>query len=159
MIRPLTGRGVLAWLLVFFGFIVAVNVTFIVMSVDTFRGEDEQKPYLQGIEYNRTLARRAEQSRLGWTADVSATRQSNGHVRIALALKDRAGAPEAGARLSAELRHPADENRDEALNLVAVGGGRYEADAGPVSAGMWDLMLGSTDAKLPFESTTRLWVP
>ncbi len=158
MTHPLTGRGVLVWLGGFFACIFAVNVYFIVLSVDTFRGEDEQKPYLQGIEYNTTLERRAEQARLGWKADVAVQRLKNGHVRIEVGLRNSVGgAP--GAMLAAELRHPADENRDRALRVVAAGGGRYWADAGNVSSGIWDVLLSSTDKHVPFEATARLWVP
>ena len=44
----------------------------------TFSGEDERKSYLQGLTFNRTLAQRAEQARLGWRAEITATRQKNG---------------------------------------------------------------------------------
>jgi nitrogen fixation protein FixH len=159
MSRTLTGRGVLMWITGFFAIIVAMNAYFIAMSVSTFRGEDEQKPYLQGIEYNDTLARRAEQERLGWRATVSATRLWGGHVRISVALHDRAGGALAGVRLSAELRHPSDENRDQVLRLQSVSPGRYEADVGPISSGRWDLVVGSASAKTPFAATRRLWVP
>ncbi|MEJ0027125.1 MAG: FixH family protein [Rhizomicrobium sp.] len=159
MIRPLTGRGVLVWLGGFFACIIAVNVYFIVISIDTFRGEDEQKPYLQGIEYNTTLERRAAQARLGWKADVAVRRLKDGHVRIEIGLKDAAGRAPGDAVLAAELRHPADENRDRALRIVAAGGGRYWADAGDVASGAWDILLSNADRRAPFEATARLWVP
>ncbi|HEY1878254.1 MAG TPA: FixH family protein, partial [Rhizomicrobium sp.] len=66
MTGRLTGRGVLIWLFGFFAVIFAMNIYFIMVSSRTFRGEDEQKPYLQGVEFNQTLARRAEQESLGW---------------------------------------------------------------------------------------------
>ena len=159
MTGTLTGRGVLMWLTGFFAVIIAMNVYFIAMSLTTFRGEDEQKPYLQGVEYNDTLARRAEQARLGWRASVSATRLSTGTVRIAVVLHDRAGSPLSGMTLTAEMRHPSDENRDRVLRLKAVSPGRYEADAGAISSGQWDLIVNSASAKTPFEATRRLWVP
>ncbi|MEI9991945.1 MAG: FixH family protein [Rhizomicrobium sp.] len=159
MTHPLTGRGVLVWLGVFFACIFAVNVYFIVISVETFRGEDEQKPYLQGIEYNTTLERRAAQARLGWKADVAVQRLKDGHVRIEIGLKDAAGRAPGGAVLAAELRHPADENRDHVLRVVAAGGGRYWADAGNVTSGVWDILLSNDNRRVPFEATARLWVP
>ena len=130
MKRELTGRGVLIWLIGFFVVILAVNVGFIYFSYDTFRGEDEQKPYLQGIEFNRTLARRAAQARLGWQADVSAERLASGQVRVAVNLRDAAGTPQALTSGSAELRHPADENRDRTLALKQIAPGRYIARGG-----------------------------
>jgi len=159
MTGTLTGRGVLIWLCGFFGVIIAMNAYFIAMSIGTFRGEDEQKPYLQGIEYNETLARRAEQERLGWRATVWATRLSNGHVRIAVMLRDRAGHVPSDTALAGVLRHPSDENRDRALRLRPASPGRYEADAGRISSGHWDLVVSTASLKTPFEATRRLWVP
>ena len=159
MTGTLTGRGVLLWLTGFFAVVIAVNVAFILTSISTFRGEDEQDPYLQGIEYNRTLSRRATQEILGWRADLSAMRLANGHVRIAVTLLDRAGASVAGQVLTGELRHPADETRDRAFRLHAVSPGRYEADAGPAGRGDWDVIVDNESVKEPFEATRRLWVP
>src|SRR5215471_336287 len=108
--KPLTGRGVLVWLAGFFAIIIATNAVFITEAVKTFRGEDEQKPYLQGVEYNQTLAHRAEQKRLGWHATIDAQRSPDGKVEILVMLSHPDGSPETGARLDGELRHPADEN-------------------------------------------------
>ncbi|MEI7790042.1 MAG: FixH family protein, partial [Alphaproteobacteria bacterium] len=52
MIKTLTGRGVLLCLAGFFGLIFVTNAIFITEAVKTFRGEDEQLPYLQGVAYN-----------------------------------------------------------------------------------------------------------
>ena len=108
MTGHLTGRGVLIWLFGFFGVIFATNAYFIMVSTRTFRGEDEQKPYLQGVEYNQTLARHAEQAALGWQAAITAARLPGGHVRIEIRMCDRAGKPVAETGLAGELRHPAD---------------------------------------------------
>jgi nitrogen fixation protein FixH len=112
MTGKLTGRGVLVWLFVFFGIIISMNAYFITVSTRTFRGEDEQKPYLQGVEYNQTLARHAAQAALGWTAAITATRLQGGDVRVEIQMHDRAGNPVTGTGLGGELRHPSDENRD-----------------------------------------------
>ena len=159
MKRELTGRGVLLWLVGFFAVIMAVNFAFIFVSVDTFRGEDEQKPYLQGIEFNTTLAHRAAQARLGWKAEVSAVRLASGQVRVALDLRDAAGAPQSLAAAAAELRHPADENRDRALRLSQIAPGRYAVDASGVPSGAWDVVITGAAKDAPFEASRRLWVP
>ena len=72
MIKTLTGRGVLLCLAGFFGLIFVTNAIFITEAVKTFRGEDEQLPYLQGVAYNQTLEHRAQQARLGWQASIAA---------------------------------------------------------------------------------------
>ena len=50
MTPKLTGRGVLLLVAGFFGVIIATNVIFITAALRTFRGEDEAKPYLQGVD-------------------------------------------------------------------------------------------------------------
>jgi nitrogen fixation protein FixH len=156
--KPLTGRRVLLWLLCFFGVIFAANAYFITVSVKTFRGEDEQKPYLQGVEYNDTLAKRAEQRRIGWQATMSATRLASGLVRITVGLKNASGAAETRAALAGELRHPADENRDRSLALRETKPGLYQAELSGVTPGSWDIIVNNGGSE-PFEAIRRLWVP
>ena len=157
MTRPLTGRGVLLWLAGFFLCVIAVNAGFVVASVKTFSGEDEQKPYLQGVAYNRILARRAGQRKLGWRASLAAERIA-GAVRIRLALAAPDGTPERGLALHGELRHPMDENRDRAMTLKEVGAGLYQADIAGVAPGAWDVVVETADDQPPFEASRRLWL-
>lgn len=156
MTRTLTGRGVLLWLIAFFGVILATNAYFITMAVKTFRGEDEQLPYLQGIEYNDTLARRALQKKLGWQAFVTVARQPGGAARVAVTLRQRDGTAPAAEHLTGELRHPSDENRDKPLRLVSDGGGLYHANLEQVSPGTWDVLLKSGARDVPFEAVRRV---
>lgn len=158
MKNRLTGRAVLIWLVAFFGVIAAVDGTFIATSVSTYRGEDEQKPYLQGVEYNATLARRAAQQRNGWTAHIALDRSGAG-ARIDVVLMDRQGRPKDVAGLTGELRHPSDENRDRPLRFHAQGGGRYEARVDGVARGAWDVLIASNSNATPFEASRRLWLP
>jgi len=159
MTRELTGRGVLIYLVAFFGVIFAVNLYFGVVAVTTFRGEDDLKPYQEGIEYNQTLARRAEQEKLGWKAIFSVDRIGADKVHIAVTLKQADGSPEAGSGLLGEIRHPADESRDRTLHLVEVKAGDYEADVTGIGPGAWDLIVKTPENGAPFEASRRMWVP
>lgn len=159
MFGKLTGRDVLLWLIAFFGLIIAVNAYFITISVTTFRGEDEQKPYLQGIEYNQTLARHAEQAKLDWNASMSAMRLASGAVRLVVTVADAQGHPQTQLRLSGELRHPSDETRDHAILLRESGKGRYIADIKGVAPGAWDVIVHDTSESRPFDAARRVWVP
>lgn len=156
MIAILTGRRVLLWLTGFFGIIFATNAAFITVAVKTFRGEDEQLPYLQGVEFNDTLAHRALQKQLGWQAFVSATRHPGGGVRVSVLLRQPDGKAPPAEHLSGELRHPSDENRDQALHLTSQGGGLYRADLPNVSPGIWDVVLKSAPGDAPFEAIRRV---
>ena len=157
MTKHLTGRSVLVWLIGFFGVIIAMNAYFITVSTRTFRGEDEQKPYLQGVEYNQTLVRHARQAALGWTAAITATRLANGDVRIEIQLRDRQGHPLTDPGLSGQLRHPADENRDRMLHLSLAAPGLYRARLAHISPGAWGVLLHSGGDR-PFDAERRIWV-
>jgi len=159
MSRPLTGRDVLMWVVAFFALIIAVNVYFIYAAASTFRGEDEQKPYLQGVEYNETLARRATQDELAWRARIGAKRLPTGNVRIDVMLTGPDGRPIANLPLSGELRHPVDETRDRKLRLVAAMPGDYEGELRGVSTGAWDVVVSTPQNSTPFVASRRLWVP
>jgi nitrogen fixation protein FixH len=156
MTWTLTGRGVLLWFIGFFGIIFATNAYFITVAVKTFRGEDEQLPYLQGVEYNDTLAHRALQKKLGWQASISAVRHPDGSVRVSVVLRQPDGKAPPAERLSGELRHPSDENRDQALHLMSEGSGAYHADLPKVSRGIWDVVLKSDKRDTPFEAVRRV---
>jgi nitrogen fixation protein FixH len=158
MTGRLTGRGVLIWLFSFFAVIFAMNTYFIMVSSRTFRGEDEQKPYLQGVEFNQTLARRGEQQVLGWKATITAVRLADGHVRIEVTTRDRNGKAVVQSGMSGELRHPADENRDRVLHLTTAAPGTYRAELTGVSPGVWDVQVHSTVGQAPFEAVRRVWV-
>lgn len=157
MSGKLTGRGVLVWLLGFFGVIIAANIYFITVSARTFRGEDEQKPYLQGVEYNHTLAQRARQKELGWQAAIGTKRLPDGATELLVTLRDRDHALRSGVALTGVLRHPADEYRDRDLHFTPVGEGRYAARIAGVTPGAWNLVLRS-QGQWPFEADRRLWL-
>jgi len=158
MKRTLTGRGVSLWLAGFFGFIFATNAIFITAAVKTFRGEDEQSPYLQGVAYNQTLEHRARQVRLGWQASIAARREASGKVDIVVELHQRDGRPETGAAITGQLRHPADENRDRPLRFLELSPGVYQAELSDTASGNWDVLI-SNQSRDPFQASRRLWLP
>ena len=159
MNKTLSGRTVLLWVIGFFAVIISVNVYFITISVTSFSGEDEQKPYLQGVEYNSTLQHRAEQAALGWDASMSARRLATGMVRVAVALRRPDESAHDPVTLEGELRHPSNENRDRIFAMTEIGPGLYQADLKDIGTGAWDMIVKSAQRQKPFEASRRLWVP
>lgn len=158
MMRKLTGRSVLLLLAGFFGVIFATNAIFIAAAVRTFRGEDEAKPYLQGVEYNHTLARRAEQARLGWQANMADRRLPSGAVLLTVDVSQPDGKAPKGLSLTGALRHPADENRDRSLHFAETTPGHFETQLRDLTPGRWELVVSNSRDK-PFQAERRLWVP
>lgn len=157
MRREFSGRTVLLWLVPFFGVILVANAWFITLSMRTFHGEDRQRPYQQGLEYNEALAARARQQEVGWKAALEVR---NGPAGLALLLTVRKpdGAPLEGLKLSGVLRHPADTFRDIPFSLKDAGHGLYEATIRDAGHGRRDAVIRS-ERGVPFETERRIWLP
>jgi nitrogen fixation protein FixH len=151
MIKEIKGRHVLIALIVFFGVIIAVDAFFVTTALRTFRGEDEPRSYVQGINYNDVLERRAAQAELGWTATSAVTAEG-----VELRIRNAEGAPVSGLVLDARLRHPADSSLDLPLSLAETGRGLY-TQAFDVPAGRWTLVV-STPEGPPFELEQDVWL-
>ncbi len=162
--KPLTGRKALAILVAVFGVVFAVNGYMIAQAVNTFRGEavsrfhgeSESDEYLQGINYNRTLARRAQQKAMGWQAAIEASREAGGLMRVVLDVKSRDGSPVAGLQIQGVLRHPSDAHRDRSLAFVDKGSGAYQTVLPHVAPGVWEVEVRSPNA--PFEASRSIWL-
>ena len=150
----LRGWHVLAALLGFFGVVIAVNIYFAVAAVGTFPGEDVTHPYIQGLEYNRTLAEHRAQQMRGWRVAASLT-PAPGGAALRIDLKERNGAPLTGAKLEGTLRWPADAHRDRPLVFREQEGGEYVAVVDGLAEGNWDLRATATSVdhhSLDFEA-------
>ena len=159
MTRVWNGYHITIALIAFFAVIFSVDGFFIIKAVTTFRGEDEQMPYLQGVAYNDTLDRRALQAQLGWTATIAATRFGRDSARIEVSLLDRTGKPAQNVGLVAELKHPSDAGRDRSIPLHRTLSGPYVGAASGIEVGVWDLVVTAHDAPAtPFEAGRRIWL-
>ena len=132
------GAHVLAAMLAFFGAVIAVNITFVVFAVQSFPGEDVRRSYLQGLNYNATLAERREQAAMGWRAETALRGQHDATI-VEVTILDGAGAPVDGLTTSGELRWPTNGRFDRALSFEAQGRGRYVAHLRDLSSGRWIL--------------------
>ncbi|MGE0741014.1 MAG: FixH family protein [Hyphomonadaceae bacterium] len=132
------GAHVLAALLAFFATVIAVNVAFVVFAVQSFPGEDVRRSYLQGLNYNVTIAERRAQAELGWRA-VAVLSEQEGETVVAVVLRDAAGAPIDGLTAAGALRWPADERLDRGLVFEPRGQGRYVARVPDIAPGHWVL--------------------
>ena len=156
MTAEIKGIHVLAVLLAFFGVTIAVNVLLAVYAIGTFSGEDVSKPYVKGLEYNKTLAARAAAAALGWTAEIGATRDGADMI-VSVRIAGRDGTPISGLAVEAQLRRPTDAALDRALTLEPVGGGLYRARVEEIAAGQWDVIArAAADDGRAFEAERRV---
>ena len=151
MIKKIKGHHVLIGFVAFFGIVFAVNAVFVTQAIRTFRGEDEPRSYIQGINYNDVLARRDAQAELGWTAISSVSADD---IRLEISDADGNGVTELD--LDARLRHPTDSSLDIVLTLRGDGPGVYTTQA-DIPAGLWTLVVSTSDGP-PFEMEQEIWL-
>ncbi|TGY90583.1 hypothetical protein E5163_05545 [Marinicauda algicola] len=145
------GRHVLFALVGFFAVVIAVNAVFIAFAVKTFSGEEVERSYVQGLEYNRVIEARRAQAELGWQAAVNMT---GGQVLVEIARPD--GSPVGGLFLEGALRHPADTGLDRPLAFRERETGLYVAEVSDLPEGQW-ILSAHVDGERPFEMEHRLW--
>ncbi|MEO1321401.1 MAG: FixH family protein [Pseudomonadota bacterium] len=155
--KQLKGWHVLLILLGFFGVMFSVNGVFLYHAITSFPGGDVKKSYVQGLNYNETLADRAEQAALGWR--VEAGLQGN---EILLRLRDADDNALTHYPIIGELRRMATQDADVAIAFASSQTGEYSVTVDVLSSGQWQLRIGvldtETDAVL-FEAEKTLFVP
>jgi nitrogen fixation protein FixH len=154
----LRGKHVFFGVLAMFGVIVAVNLVFVYLAIDTFTGVTRENPYQEGLAYNEVLSARETLRDLGWQGDVTFTQVNSSEDSITVTLTDGAGAPLSGLILAGSLRRPTHEGMDQALSWREDAPGAYSALVTLPRRGNWDLEVTADDGRNPpFEMKTRLW--
>lgn len=146
--KPFTGRKFLFVMLGFFGVIIAVNSLMAWFAVSNFRGVVVQSSFVASQDFNRDLARFAEQEARGWR--VEAELQG---ARPKIRLWDAQGAPLSGLAVSVTAMRPIDQREDRMLSLRETAPGVYEAGQ-DLRPGQWTLQL-VIDGAGPRYATSR----
>lgn len=149
---PLRGWHVLVMILLFFGVTIGVNATFITLALRTFPGEEVPHSYLQGLNYNETLARREAQAELGWVARFNAQDGA-----LLLGVTDPSGTGVSGLVLTGIMMHP-DTSGECALAFAEDRPGVYRAPLDCSTEGRWRVRARN-DGDAPFEVEYELWLP
>ncbi len=152
------GKHVFFGVVAMFSVIIAVNMVFVYLALDTFTGVTRENPYQDGLAYNKVLEARHTLRDLGWQGDVSFGSAGAGEDNITVTLSDGAGAPLSGMTLAGVLRRPTHEGLDQSLAWREEAPGAYSAVVELPRRGNWDLEVTADDGRNPpFEMKTRLW--
>jgi len=138
--KELKGWHVLLIMLGFFGVMFAVNGVFLYHAITSFPGEDVKKSYVQGLNYNDTLAARAAQAELGWSAEAGLQDET-----LVFRLRDAEGAALSNYVVIGEIRRTATQDADQAIIYSARPNGEYVADASGLAPGQWSLRINVLD--------------
>ncbi|MEM9619704.1 MAG: FixH family protein [Pseudomonadota bacterium] len=154
----ITGRHVLFGMIGFFLVIIAVNIVFLTLAVQSFPGEQEKKSYLQGLNFNDRLAAREAQAALGWTVNIDKAELAAEAATIELSFETREERPIFDLDIDGVLSQPADNDRDQSIVFSASGPGRFEAQADNITPGVWVLNARAVSSQNEtFEFTTKLY--
>ncbi|MEL7486592.1 MAG: FixH family protein, partial [Pseudomonadota bacterium] len=119
------------------------------IAVRSFPGEQEKKSYLQGRNFNETLAARERQQALGWTAEIAEAERRETGSTFSISIRTESGAPVRGLALTGTLSRPIHARDDQYLAFTEIGDGVYRAQASSIDAGRWVL---ATRAEIPGEA-------
>jgi nitrogen fixation protein FixH len=155
--RQLTGRTVLAVLLVFFGVVIGVNMLMMKFAIDTLSGTEVDSAYSASLAFKAEIAKAREQERRGWHVNAHVERNADGIATVAIEARDREGAPLSGIDFFARLARPTDKRADRMIALASRGAGAFRGAAAGIEPGQWDLVIEADGAAgRLFLSTTRL---
>lgn len=147
----LRGWHVLLIMLGFFGVMFAVNGVFLYSAITSFPGEDVEKSYVQGLDYNSTIEARRIQAEQGWT--VRAGIESG---RLVVELESSAGEPVSTLDVRATLRRAVTAEEDLIVSLEPAGSkGRYEAELPAIEDGRWEILIDARKADGSPAATAR----
>jgi nitrogen fixation protein FixH len=106
-VRQITGKTVLYGMLAFFGVIFAVNMTFMYLALNSWPELVSKRAYLDGLEYNDTLAAAKVQSDRGWSSMLDYDGKE-----IVVNMTDKSQAPLMGLSVNLTLRRPINDIAD-----------------------------------------------
>ena len=154
----LRGKHVLFGVIAMFGVIIAVNMVFAYLAIETFTGLTDKNPYQDGLAYNKVLEARATLHELGWQGSVTFSKINSGQDSVTVTLTDGAGEPLSGLTLAGQLRRPTHGGMDQTLSWQEDAPGAYTTLVTLPRRGNWDLEVTADDGRNPpFVMKTRLW--
>jgi nitrogen fixation protein FixH len=108
--------------------------------------------HAKALAWEGEALRRRKSDALGWRASAEFAQREGGAVLRAM-LRDRRGAPVDGAHVTATAFHHARGRDATTVDLLAVGGGAYEAPITAERAGVWEIRLDAARGDQEFHWT------
>jgi nitrogen fixation protein FixH len=153
----LSGRKVLAILVLFFGTVFSVNALMAYYALSTFRGEVADHPYEAGLAFNAEIAAARRQEARNWRVGVNFVPTADGK-RFEVSARDSDGRPISGLHMTGVFAAPVDATRDRRVELIERQPGEYTALV-PVAGGYWDVEIAaSRDGAALFQSKSRVLI-
>ncbi len=155
--RRLTGRHVLAAMLVFLAVVFAVNAAMIYAALSTYSGVVAAEPYRKGLHYNERILAEERQRQRNWREALRIA--PDGWITLVITGAD--GEPIGNLNVEVAIGRPSTNREDVKLRLLA-NAGRYRGQIAPLPPGAWIVGLearsAGADGEPIFRARQRLWV-
>lgn len=156
--KPTGIRGIHVALMMvaFFAVIIALDALFITFAIQSHPGEKVRNSYVLGLEYNKELAKQAEQRARGWQLDAGL---ADDDATFLVRLTDAAGDPLSGMDVAVRMHVAGVRNDMEPVWLAERGPGEYAMAATMQGPGKVEAMIAVSrerDAPAVFEATKTL---
>jgi len=153
----LTGRHVLAAMLLFLAVVFGVNAAMIYAALSTYSGVIAAEPYRKGLHYNDRILADQRQRLRNWQEVL--TIEPDGHITLAITGSD--AEPIGNLSIELAIGRPSTNRQDVKLRLVADAG-RYRGQIAPLPPGAWIVAVearsASADGEPIFRARKRLWI-
>jgi len=155
MVKQITGRHVLIWLLSAFGVVFTVNGFFLYVAISGFPGLDTEDGYRKGLAYNDQISDARTIRELGWRVELTLGKDRVLEVNF----DDRNGDGLAVRDVRVILAHPANASADRELVLSNPAPGRYVSAIDDQAQGKWIVKIAAVgpDARR-IKKREKLWL-
>lgn len=147
-----TGVHMLICVLVFFGVIIAVNLTMATLASRSWTGLVVKNSYVASQEFNSKLAQARAQKLRGWSSEVKYQQGS-----LSFSLKDKDGRTIKAGPVLVKIGRPAFEQEDQVYTLSRSGDGVFSKDLA-LNSGPWALEIEAEANGVPFRRNLRFLV-
>ncbi len=147
--KEFTGRHMFIIMVLFFGTIIAVNLTMATLANTSWSGLVVKNSYVASQNFNEKVEAARQQDALGWTPVLRFT-----PAMISVQMQGKSGELIALEQVKIVLRHPVGERSDRELLLVKQADGSFGTSEA-VAAGVWIMEITAKTKQFADHFTTR----
>jgi nitrogen fixation protein FixH len=139
--KPLSGRRVLFYLLLFFGVVFGANGIMVKLAVDSMPGAEVDSAYRASLRFNSEIAAARAQAERKWRVNANVARAPDGGTDLRVEARDAEGAPVTGLQIAVRFDRPTTTREDHRIVLSERESGIYRGKASYIVSGQWDLVI------------------
>lgn len=153
--RP-SDRFIPWYFVLFFSMLAALFTWFVYIAHTTHPGLVTDEAYEKGLKYNTQIARAEAQEKLGWTSTTDVRHDGKKSFTLSFTLKDKSGAPVAGAKAGVKMMRPSKADMDFSAALTETAPGTYTAAINVPAPGLWEAQVGVSRGQDLYQSEKRM---